>query len=59
MALWREGLITFEEALAQSTNPDDFALKARGISSTSDARWGEFDKDGEGSGEEPIKVDRF
>jgi len=59
MALWREGLITFEEALAQSTNPDDFALKARGISSTSDSRWGEFDKDGEGSGEEPIKVDRF
>jgi twitching motility protein PilT len=59
MALWREGLITFEEALAQASNPDDFALKARGISSTSDARWGEFDKDGEGSGEEPIKVDRF
>jgi twitching motility protein PilT len=59
MALWREGLITFEEALAQSTNPDDFALKARGISSTSDSRWSNFDKDGEGSGEEPIKVDRF
>ena len=59
MSLWREGFITFEEALAQSTNPDDFALKARGISSTSDSRWGEFDKDGEGSGEEPIKVDRF
>jgi len=59
MALWRQALITFEEALAQSTNPDDFALKARGISSTSDARWSNFDKDGEGSGEEPIKVDRF
>src|SRR5262245_39365918 len=45
MALWREDLITFEEALAQSTNPDDFALKARGISSTSDSRWDDFDKE--------------
>jgi twitching motility protein PilT len=58
MALWRENLISFEEALAQSTNPDDFALKARGISSTSDSRWEDFDKDGENA-EEPIKVDRF
>jgi len=59
MALWREGLITFEEALAQSTNPDDFALKARGISSTSDARWDDFDKEPGATAEEPIKVDRF
>jgi len=59
MALWREGLITFEEALAQSSNPDDFALKARGISSTSDSRWEDFDKEGDKAAEEPIKVDRF
>jgi twitching motility protein PilT len=59
MGLWRENLITFEEALAQSTNPDDFALKARGISSTSDARWEDFDHEAESSSEEPIKVDRF
>jgi twitching motility protein PilT len=59
MQLWRENLITFEEALAQSSNPDDFALKARGISSTSDARWDDFDRDDEEAGEEPIKVDRF
>jgi twitching motility protein PilT len=59
MALWREDLITFEEALAQSTNPDDFALKARGISSTSDSRWEDFDKEPGESAEEPIKVDRF
>jgi len=59
MALWREGLITFEEALAQSTNPDDFALKARGISSTSDAHWEDFDKESGEAAEEPIKVDRF
>jgi twitching motility protein PilT len=59
MALWQDGLITFEEALAQSTNPDDFALKARGISSTSDGRWSDFDREGENGGSEPIKVDRF
>jgi twitching motility protein PilT len=59
MALWREGLITFEEALAQASNPDDFALKARGISSTSDARWEDFDKDEKENQEEAIKVDRF
>src|SRR5262245_58451800 len=59
MALWREGLITFEEALAQSTNPDDFALKARGISSTSDSRWEDFDREPGTAAEEPIKVDRF
>jgi twitching motility protein PilT len=59
MALWRENLITFEEALSQSSNPDDFALKARGISSTSDSRWDDFDVEGKDAGEEPIKVDRF
>ncbi len=59
MALWREGLITFDEALAQSTNPDDFALKARGISSTSDSRWDDFDREEGNAAEEPIKVDRF
>jgi len=59
MSLWREGLITFDEALAQSTNPDDFALKARGISSTSDSRWDDFDREEGNAAEEPIKVDRF
>jgi twitching motility protein PilT len=59
MALWKENLITFEEAMAQATNPDDFALKARGISSTSDARWDDFDRDETANAEESIKVDRF
>jgi twitching motility protein PilT len=59
MALWKENLITFEEAMGQATNPDDFALKARGISSTSDARWDDFDRDETANDEESIKVDRF
>jgi len=36
MDLYHRELITYEEALHQSTNPDDFALKVRGIQSTAD-----------------------
>jgi len=42
MSLYSKQLITYEEALRQSTNPDDFALKVSGISSTSDATWDKF-----------------
>lgn len=34
--LFKSGLITYEEALKRATNPDDFALKVKGIQSTSD-----------------------
>lgn len=33
MNLLKQGLITYEEALAQSSNPDDFKLKLKGIDS--------------------------
>ncbi|MDF1554798.1 MAG: type IV pilus twitching motility protein PilT [Deferrisomatales bacterium] len=39
MGLLKKNLVTYKEALRQSSNPDDFALKMSGISSTSDARW--------------------
>jgi twitching motility protein PilT len=42
MQLYTKKLITYEEALRQSTNPDDFALRVSGISSTSDSSWDEF-----------------
>jgi twitching motility protein PilT len=42
MQLLTKNLITYEEALRQSSNPDDFALKVSGISSTSDSNWDEF-----------------
>jgi twitching motility protein PilT len=45
MSLYRQTLITYEEALAQATNPDDFALQVSGITSTSDARWENFDSE--------------
>jgi twitching motility protein PilT len=61
MALFRQGLITYEEALAQASNPDDFALKVRGIASTSDARWDQFDKSDQAeSGQAAaFKINRF
>ena len=45
MALLKENLITLDEAMRQASNPDDFALRVRGISSTSDATWDDFEKD--------------
>ena len=44
MSLLTQELITMDEALSYCTNPDDFALKVKGISSESDSRWDEFDK---------------
>ena len=42
MYLYTKQFITYEEALRQSSNPDDFALKVSGISSTSDTTWDHF-----------------
>ncbi len=36
LMLYKKGLITYEEALMSASNPDDFALKVKGIQSTSD-----------------------
>ena len=46
-------LVTYEEALKHVSNPDDFALRFRGIASTSDSQWDNFE-DGE-SGEAPAE----
>ncbi len=42
MGLFKQGLISFEEAMSHATNPDDFDLRLRGISGTAD-RWKEDD----------------
>ena len=44
MTLVKKQVITFEEALRQSSNPDDFKLKFSGIDSTSDASWSDFEQ---------------
>ncbi|MFH1017507.1 MAG: type IV pilus twitching motility protein PilT [Pseudomonadota bacterium] len=67
MALLNQKLISYEEALRQSTNPDDFALRVKGVSSTSDTTWEDFEKSskGGGGGETPpadsggMKIERF
>ena len=62
MQLWRQGLITYDEAVAESSNAADFALEARGVSSTSDSRWSEFNsgvEDSESEAEAAVKVERF
>ena len=42
MGLLKQKRISFEEALRQCSNPDDFKLKVSGISSTSDLSWDAF-----------------
>jgi twitching motility protein PilT len=51
MALLKQNLITYEEALRQCTNPDDFALRVSGISGTSDGTWDQFERGSGGGGE--------
>lgn len=53
---YKNGFITYEDALKMATNPDDFALKVKGIQSTSDLSLeglNREDDDGE------IKIERF
>ncbi|MFN0062097.1 MAG: type IV pilus twitching motility protein PilT [Myxococcaceae bacterium] len=44
MSLVKKGLVTYEEAKRQATNPDDFALRFSGISGTSDSSWDDFEQ---------------
>lgn len=57
MKLYSNNLITYDEAVRQSSNPDDFALKVSGISSTSDASWEGFENKPEDPAAEPEKLD--
>ena len=52
MHLVKQNLVTYEEALKHVSNPDDFALRFRGIASTSDGTWDDFEKDDEKAEEE-------
>jgi twitching motility protein PilT len=60
MKLFTGKLITYEEALRQSSNPDDFALKVSGISSTSDSSWDGFENRENGAQEpEKLELERY
>jgi twitching motility protein PilT len=41
--LYREGLITYDDALTNSTSPDEFVLRVKGIESSSDKSWDTFE----------------
>ncbi len=44
MKLYRSGFISYEEAMTQCSNPDDFDLRVKGITSASDRGWTEFEE---------------
>jgi twitching motility protein PilT len=44
MFLMKEGLVSYDEALKHCTNPDDFALRVKGILATSDTTWEDFER---------------
>ena len=46
MKLYRSGFISYEEAMTQCSNPDDFDLRVKGITSASDRGWTEFEESG-------------
>lgn len=59
MWLLKQNLITYEEALRHSSNPDDFALRVKGILASSDTSWEEFEKTEEEEEAKQLEVERF
>ncbi len=58
--LFSSGLITYEEALRMATNPDDFALRTKGIQSASDLTLGLGDQPlSQAQTENKMKIDKF
>ena len=44
MDIYKKGMISYEEALLQATNPSDFDLRVKGITGASERGWDEFEK---------------
>jgi twitching motility protein PilT len=59
MQLLTKKLISYEEALRQSSNPDDFALKVSGISSTSDASWDDFTEEAAPGENDEMVIEKY
>jgi len=66
MAHVKRGLVAYDEALTHVANPDDFALRYKGIASTSDGTWEDFEKEEEKEASDidllegdDLKIDRF
>jgi twitching motility protein PilT len=54
--LYKQGLVSYEEAVRQASNPDDFALKVKGVHSSSDQA---FEREPRDSGEGGFGIERF
>ena len=50
MRLYKQGLINYEEAMSNATNPDDFNMRVKGVVGASD-RWGTEDASKSTAGE--------
>ncbi|MBI5970055.1 MAG: type IV pilus twitching motility protein PilT [Deltaproteobacteria bacterium] len=65
LSLMNKDMITYEEALRESSNQADFELKVKGISGTSDSDWKNFEKGADTKGGGPPAggggggIDRF
>jgi len=44
MQLYKDGFISYEEAIRQCSNPDDFELRVKGITGAADRGWTEFEQ---------------
>jgi twitching motility protein PilT len=62
----KAGRVSYEEALLNVSNPDDFALRFKGISGTSDSSWDDFDQEQSDKSielneqkDDDLKLDRF
>jgi twitching motility protein PilT len=59
LSLLKQELITFDEALRQCSNPDDFKLRLSGVSSTSDLSWDAFESKKPEEEQVELKLERF
>jgi twitching motility protein PilT len=59
MALVKSGLVTYEVALRNVSNPDDFALRFKGVEATSDGTWEDFEEEPDAEADSDLKIERF
>ncbi|QED27054.1 type IV pilus twitching motility protein PilT [Microvenator marinus] len=60
MNLLQGGLITYEEAINQCSNPDDFALRVSGVASAqNDSAWSDFEAKGSKESEDDFNLEDF
>ncbi len=48
MALYSQGIISYESAVFYATSPSEFALRVQGVAGTSDSSWAGFETDSTG-----------